>query len=76
MEFLYPKYELSRTQDLEKVFHDAGQFYWGRMDAWVQLKKMHTDGVGMEIPSYRVVDIDTEDDWKRAEILFKMKIIT
>jgi CMP-N-acetylneuraminic acid synthetase len=30
---------------------------------------MHTDGLGMEIPSYRVVDIDTEDDWKRAELL-------
>lgn len=69
MEFLYPEYELTRTQDLENTFHDAGQFYWGKAEAWRELKKMHTDGVGMEIPSYRVVDIDTEDDWKRAEIL-------
>jgi pseudaminic acid cytidylyltransferase len=69
MEFLYPQYELTRTQDLEKTFHDAGQFYWGRAEAWKGLKKMHTDGLGMEIPSYRVVDIDTEDDWKRAELL-------
>ncbi len=37
----------------------------------VQHKKMHTDGIGMIIPSWRVVDIDTEDDWKRAEIIFK-----
>ena len=71
MEFLYPEYELTRTQDLESVFHDAGQFYWGRVDAWKELKKMHTDGLGIEIPSYRVVDIDTEDDWKRADLLFK-----
>jgi len=69
MEFVYPEYELTRTQDLECVFHDAGQFYWGKAEAWRELKKMHTDGIGMEIPSYRVVDIDTEDDWKRAEIL-------
>jgi pseudaminic acid cytidylyltransferase len=69
MEFLYPEYELTRTQDLESVFHDAGQFYWGKAEAWRELKKMHTDGIGMEIPSYRVVDIDTEDDWKRAELL-------
>ena len=76
MEFIYPEYELTRTQDLERVFHDAGQFYWGRVDAWKELKKMHTDGLGIEIPSYRVVDIDTEDDWVRAELLFKMNIIS
>jgi pseudaminic acid cytidylyltransferase len=72
MEFIYPEHELTKTQDLETVFHDAGQFYWGRAEAWRQLKKMHTDGLGMEIPSYRVVDIDTEDDWKRAELLSQL----
>lgn len=72
MEFVYPEYELSRTQDLEETFHDSGQFYWGKAEAWRELKKMHTDGVGMKIPSYRVVDIDTEDDWKRAELYSKL----
>lgn len=71
MQFIYPEYELTRTQDLEEAFHDAGQFYWGRADAWRKQKKMHSDGIGMQIPSYRVVDIDTEDDWKRAELYFK-----
>ena len=75
MEFIYPKHELTKTQDLERVFHDAGQFYWGRAEAWRELKKMHTDGLGMEIPSYRVVDIDTEDDWKRAELLSQLGIL-
>ena len=75
MEFIYPEYELTRTQDLERVFHDAGQFYWGRVDAWRELKKMHTDGLGIEIPSYRVVDIDTEDDWKRAELLSQSGVL-
>lgn len=73
MKFLYPEYEMSRTQDLEKIFHDTGQFYWGKAEAWRKLKKMHTDGVGMKIPPYRVIDIDTEDDWKRAELFFRLK---
>jgi len=72
MEFIYPEHELTKTQELERTFHDAGQFYWGRAEAWRELKKMHTDGLGMEIPSYRVVDIDTEDDWKRAELLSQL----
>ena len=73
MKFIYPEYELTRTQDLEQTYHDSGQFYWGRAVAWRQLKKMHTDGLGMIIPYYRVVDIDTEDDWKRAELLLQAK---
>ena len=75
MQFIYPEYELTKTQDLENVFHDAGQFYWGKAQAWRGLKKMHSDGIGMEIPSYRVVDIDTEDDWKRAELLFQLNLL-
>ena len=73
MQFLYPEYELTRTKDLENTFHDSGQFYWGKAAAWRKLKKMHTDGIGFRIPSYRVVDIDTEDDWKRAELFFQLK---
>jgi pseudaminic acid cytidylyltransferase len=77
MDFVFPDHELTRTQDLEETFHDAGQFYWGKAEAWIQLKKMHTNGIGMEIPSYTTVDIDNKDDWKRAELLFqsnKLKI--
>jgi len=69
MEFIDPKSELTRTQDLEVTFHDAGQFYWGKATAWQSHKKMHSDGIGMIIPNWRVVDIDTLDDWKRAELL-------
>lgn len=71
MQFLTPEYELTRTQDLEKTYHDAGQFYWGKTSAWLEQKRMHSNGVGMPLPSWRVVDIDTEDDWERAQILFK-----
>ena len=37
--------------------------------AWLEHKKMHSDGVGMPIENWRVVDIDNLEDWKRAEIL-------
>lgn len=66
----YPEYELTRTQDLEPAYHDVGQFYWGKADAWLTNDKIHRNGVGLVIPNWRVVDIDTPDDWKRAEILY------
>jgi len=72
MQLFSPEYELTRTQDLEKSYHDAGQFYWGKASAWLEHKRMHTDGLGMAIPNWRVVDIDSMDDWKRAEFIFTL----
>ncbi|MGE4239653.1 pseudaminic acid cytidylyltransferase [Ramlibacter sp.] len=71
MQFIDPGAELTRTQDLEKSYHDCGQFYWGRASAWLEGKRMHTAGIGMPIPHWRVVDIDSEDDWHRAELMFR-----
>jgi pseudaminic acid cytidylyltransferase len=71
MQLFSPQFELTRTQDLEKSYHDTGQFYWGMTSAWLEHKKMHTAGIGMPIPSWRVADIDTEDDWIRATAIFK-----
>ena len=75
MQFLQPEFELVRTQDLEKTYHDAGQFYWGQSSAWVAGRKMHTEGLGMPIPNWRVIDIDSEDDWLRAEMMFKASML-
>jgi pseudaminic acid cytidylyltransferase len=72
MEFVESIHELSRTQDLEKRYHDTGQFYWGKASAWKAQMKMHTAGVGMVVPNWRVVDIDNTDDWKRAELLYEV----
>lgn len=66
----FPEFELVRTQDLATAYHDAGQFYWGRRNAWLNNERIHSNGIGYVIPNYRVVDIDTEEDWVRAEILF------
>lgn len=73
MQFVFPECEMMRTQDLEATYHDAGQFYWGTASAWLAEKKMHTAGIGMVVPSWRFVDIDSEDDWHRAEMLFKLQ---
>ncbi len=61
----------TRTQDLEPVYHDAGQFYWGRVSAWLSGVSIHTNSVTILLPSWRVVDIDSEDDWRRAELLYE-----
>ena len=74
MEFLSPQHELTRTQDLEKTYYDTGQFYWGKASSWLNHKKMHTDGLGMPIPNWRAIDIDNNDDWKRAELVFRALI--
>ncbi|BAN36704.1 putative NeuA [Sulfuricella denitrificans skB26] len=70
MQPFYPEYELTRTQDLEPAYHDAGQFYWGKPDTWLTNNKIHRSGIGLPIPSWRVVDIDTPDDWERAGMLY------
>jgi pseudaminic acid cytidylyltransferase len=72
MQFFQPEHELTRTQDLGKSYHDTGQFYWGKAIAWKARMKMHTAGVGLVVPNWRVVDIDNTDDWKRAELLHEV----
>lgn len=66
---LYPEYADTRTQDLPPAYHDAGQFYWGRADAWLAGLNIHRNGCTIVLPEWRVVDIDTPDDWQRAELL-------
>lgn len=74
MQTFHPEYELTRTQDLEPAYHDAGQFYWAATDTWLTNKRIHNNGIGVEIPSWRVVDIDTPSDWERAELLYNALI--
>lgn len=65
----HPEYQLTRTQDLEPAFFDVGQFYWGKRDAWLNNPRIHASGVGLPIPAWRAIDIDTPDDWARAEAI-------
>ena len=67
-----PEHFNTRSQDLEEAFHDAGQFYWGTADAWLQGRMIFGAGsVPVPLPRHRVQDIDTPEDWVRAEWLFK-----
>ena len=62
----------ARSQDLEEAWHDAGQFYWGKASAWCQeITLFSQDAAPVPIPRHRVQDIDTTEDWVRAEWLFK-----
>ena len=72
VEMLYPEQFVARSQDLEILYHDAGQFYWGQIGAWMDQRPFFTQNSTMfKIPKYRVVDIDNLDDWKRAEMGFQ-----
>jgi pseudaminic acid cytidylyltransferase len=70
VEMFYPEHFKTRSQDLPAALHDAGQFYWGRPEAWTQGKRIF-DGhsFALVVPRWRVQDIDTEDDWSRAELV-------
>lgn len=66
-----PENELVRSQDLEDAYHDAGQFYWGRKDAFLQKKAIFAPHSRVVLlPRSRVQDIDTPEDWEFAEALF------
>lgn len=68
-----PEHELSRSQDLPEAYHDAGQFYWGTREAWLTRDLMYSAACrGVTLPAHRVQDIDTEEDWRHAELKFRM----
>lgn len=63
----------TRSQDLEEAWHDAGQFCWGKAQSWIELKPVfNSDAIPVILPRYRVQDIDTHEDWQRAEYLLKI----
>lgn len=67
-----PEHLNIRSQDLEEAWHDAGQFYWGTGKAWREERAIFAEeSVPVKLPRHRVQDIDTPEDWVRAEWLFK-----
>lgn len=72
VEMFNPEHFNTRSQDLEEAWHDAGQFYWGQAQAWLQNKVIFgSTSVPIKLPRHHVQDIDTPEDWVRAEWLFK-----
>jgi N-acylneuraminate cytidylyltransferase len=72
VEMFHPEHFQTRSQDLEEAWHDAGQFYWGRATAWLEERPLFGHGSApVKLPRHRVQDIDTPEDWVRAEWLFR-----
>lgn len=63
----FPEHTQTRTQDLAPAYHDAGQYYWGRTQAWLDGLSLHAHARTLLLPEGSVVDIDTPADWARAE---------
>jgi len=73
LEMFFPKYLNFRSQDLERAFHDAGQFYWGLTNSWLENKPIiNENAIPILIPQDRVLDIDTIEDWQMAEKMFRI----
>jgi len=67
-----PEHLATRSQDLEEAWHDAGQFYWGRSSAWKSGTPIFgSASAPVRLPRHRVQDIDTPEDWERAEWMFR-----
>lgn len=68
---LYPEFRNTRSQDLPAAFQDAGQFYWGRSEAWLRGDVLFSPvSLPVILPRHLVQDIDTLEDWTRAEYLY------
>lgn len=73
VEMMFPEHLKSRTQDLEKVYHDAGQFYFVKTDALIQEKTVWCKRTAPLILSeLEVQDLDTLTDWQLAEMKYKL----
>ena len=68
----WPEHELSRSQDLPEAYHDAGQFYWVDCRRFLETERLYSaDAMPVVLPRYIVQDIDTMEDWRRAEWMFE-----
>jgi len=71
LDSMHPEYRHVRSQDLPAAYQDAGQFYWGRSDAWLRGDVIFSSqSLPVILPRHLVQDIDNEEDWVRAEYLY------
>jgi pseudaminic acid cytidylyltransferase len=71
VKMFFPEHFATRSQDLPIALHDAGQFYWGRPSAWIEGRRIFDrHSIPVVIPRWRVQDIDNQDDWMQAELIY------
>jgi len=69
----WPEHTFTRSQDLEPIYHDCGQFYFMRTDALLREKNMLCrETVPMHLTELEVQDIDNEVDWELAELKYEL----
>ncbi|MDQ6983224.1 MAG: pseudaminic acid cytidylyltransferase [Ghiorsea sp.] len=73
-QMFWPESYSIRSQDLEEAYQDAGQFYWTKVDSEPQKIMFDEQSIPIVLPRHLVQDIDTEEDWKRAEIMYKVML--
>ncbi|WP_108649723.1 pseudaminic acid cytidylyltransferase [Dongshaea marina] len=67
-----PEHRMTRSQDLDESYHDAGQIYWGHKEAFIEDRPLFSSNtLPIILSRYIVQDIDTEEDWLRAELMHK-----
>ena len=71
-EMFTPEYYHTRSQDLEEAYQDAGQFYWSKIDKKSDDIFFGKDSIPIILPRYLVQDIDTLEDWERAEVMYRV----
>jgi pseudaminic acid cytidylyltransferase len=75
IKFTYPEFANTRTQDIQKTYHDAGQFYFGRFQAWLERRPiLNGKSTFIELTKNETFDIDDLEDWALVEQLVKSKI--
>ncbi len=72
LKMFWPEHRTTRSQDLPEAYHDAGQFYWADARKYEKERKLiSSDAVPVVLPRKLVQDIDTPEDWERAELMYK-----
>jgi len=73
LKMIWPEFERTRCQDLKPAYHDAGSFVWVKTSALLNEKTLWCiNGGAIILPGNEVQDIDSEEDWKLAEIKYRL----
>ncbi len=71
-EMFWPENFMKRSQDLQEAYQDAGQFYWTNLNIKSNEIIFGKDSIPIILPRFLVQDIDTLEDWQRAEIMYEV----
>lgn len=73
LKMIWPEYLKARSQDLKPAYHDSGSFYWVKKNALLDQRTLFCkNGSAIILPETEVQDIDSETDWKLAELKYKL----